>query len=221
MVLTIPDYLGLHLWGKVLRPKGITQDLFSKQSGLKQTYDLISPPHITWLAVSSVGLVLQIRAVIFSWNHYLPGKGCSLFVPNDPSESWKSMMSHWFYNIFEGAVALLFPFLELSVPGPHRLSPRHVLGIQRSWSAKPCFPTGFPRFSNNRKISHAAERPSAEWTMFHLPAHAETIVFQWFSIVQHGDSWVPRRRPHRFFSWHLPSTLLKALCSQWFSLVSE
>ena len=57
---------------------------------------------------------------------------------------------------------------------------------------KACFPNGFQRFSNNRKIPHAAQRDSSECTMFHLPGHAKTNDFPMIFIVWHCDLWARR-----------------------------
>ena len=171
--------------------------------------DPLCSRHITWLEISSVGLALQIRARFLFWIRSLPGKGWSLFVPNDPSESWESLIFHWFYNIFEGAVAWLFLFLGIQWSRPTQTDPSACSWHSAQLVCRTLFSRGFQRDQGlHRKIPHAAKRDSVECTMFHLPGHAKTLVFTIVFMVCHGDSWVRRRRPLRFFFWPLPSTLL-------------
>ena len=81
---------------------------------------------------------------------------------------------------------------------------------------KTMFSNAFQRISNNRKISHAAQRGPAESTTFHLHGRAKTIVFPMISIGHWRDSWGRRGGPQRCLPWHLPSAVLKTLFSQCF-----
>ena len=145
------------------------------------------------------------QAIQGIYSFLTPGKECLLSVPNIPpwSHDWRSSPCPL------RACAMVKIFVVLSGVPAHenKIELRRLVSIVHSQrkARRPCFANGFPRFSNNHKIFHAAQRDAAECAVCNLPEHAKTYGFPMISMVWHCDSWARRRGAHRFTSWHLPS----------------
>ena len=98
-------------------------------------------------------------------------------------------------------------FWNRSLPG--RVIVGGLFPILTDRARKQCFSTGFQRFSNDRKIPHAAQRDAAECTVCNLPGHAKTYGVPMISMVWHCDSWARRGGTQRFSPGHMPSKSLE------------
>ena len=134
--------------------------------------------HITCLEIRSNGLHHQIKACFLFWNGDWERKGCWWWTRARTAPAVANVVAtHGSAGIHAFPVPPLqgpFQFFWTAHGAPHT----HPLEMVLPHMQKSMFFQRFSRFSNNRKISQAAQRDSADRTVLQLPGHEKTFIFQ-------------------------------------------